>query len=126
MNSINLIGNLTKPIELKYMPGGENKAVAQFTIGVKRPFSADKSDFFNIVVYGKQAENCATYLDKGSKVGINGYLTNRSYEAKDGGKRYITEVIAGNVEFLTPKSEKTQTNSDYSDMEPIEDSDIPF
>lgn len=124
MNSINLIGNLTKPLELKYMPGGDNKAVATFSIGVKRPFTSDKSDFFNIVVYGKQAENCATYLDKGSKVGVNGYVITRSYDHKDGGKRYVTEVIAGNVEFLTPKSGKS--NSDYDDMTPIDNGDLPF
>jgi len=123
MNSINLIGNLTKTPELKYMPGGD-KAVATFSIGVKRPFTTDKSDFFNIVVYGKQAENCSTYLDKGSKVGVNGYLTTRSYDAKDGSKKYITEVIAGNVEFLTPKSEKP--NNDYEDMTPIDNGDLPF
>lgn len=107
-NKAFLSGNLTKAPELRETPNG--KSVATFSLAVKRDYS-EETDFFNIVVWGKQAENCAKYLDKGSKVLVVGQLQNRSYEAKDGSKRSVTEVICDSVEFLTfkEKEEKTET-----------------
>jgi single-strand DNA-binding protein len=110
MNKIELTGRLTRDPDLRYTPN--NRPIAQFTIAVNRRYAKEtdeiKADFFPIVVWGKQGENCKTYLLKGSMVGIIGTLRNRSYE-KDGNTRYITEVIAEEVEFLTPK--KTTDNS---------------
>ena len=106
MNKVMLIGNLTRDVEKRETETG--KAVANFSIAVGRTFS-DETDFFNVTVWEKQAENCAKYLKKGSKVGIIGTLQNRSYEANNGVKRTITEVIAEQVEFLSPKqAEETQ------------------
>lgn len=130
MNNINLIGNLTREPDLKYLPGSE-KAVTKFSLAVQRPFKSDETDFINIVVWGKTAENCATYLKKGSKAGVTGYLQIRQYKNKEGENRYSTEVIASNVEFLTPKNSNQDSNSgsyddSFDDMAPIDDGDIPF
>lgn len=106
MNRTILIGNLVRDVELTETPNGT--AVAKFSIAVSRDYAnADgtrETDFFNITVWRGRAETCAKYLQKGSKVAIVGSLQNRSYEDKDGIKRTITEIVASEVEFLTPKS----------------------
>lgn len=103
MNSAILIGRLTKDPELRYIPS-TGKAVATFSIAVDRPFSGKdgkkQADFFNIVVWGKIAENCANYLAKGRLAAIKGSIQNRSYDAQDGSKRYTTEIVADQVQFL--------------------------
>lgn len=123
MNNISLIGNLTRDPEVRYTQLG--KAVAGFTIAVNRPKAkdADKAevDFIPIVVWGNIGENCGKYLTKGSKVGVSGRLQIRDYEAQDGSKRRIAEVVAQNVEFLTPKN---ATGGQAS--VPPDDDDIPF
>jgi len=129
MNKVVLIGRLTKDLELKYTPGN-GTAVTTITVAVDRQVKKDKpkeADFIPVVIWGKQAEATAQYVSKGKLIGIAGRIQTRSYEAKDGGKRYVTEVIAEDVQFLE-WGEKPQgnSNSDYSDMEPIEDGDIPF
>lgn len=105
MNKAILSGNLTKDLELRETADG--KSVANFTIAVNG--YGDSVNYFSIVVWGNQADNCAKYLKKGSKVGIVGRLQNRSYEANDGSKKYITEVVAEEVEFLTPKQSEETT-----------------
>jgi single-strand DNA-binding protein len=105
MNSIVLVGRLTKDPELKYTQ--EGVAVAQFTLAVDRPFKnkdgSRETDFINIVVYRKQAENCAEYLSKGKMAGVEGRLQIRTYDDKNGQRRWMTEVVANNVSFLSPK-----------------------
>ena len=125
MNKVILIGNLTKDLETRETPSG--KTVANFSIAVNRPFNND-TDFFNITVWDKQAENCAKFLKKGSKVGIVGYLYNRSYEANDGTKRTVTEVNASEVEFLTPKQAEEQVVSVKRERPQLEeiDGNLPF
>ena len=129
MNKVMLIGNLTRDVEKRETETG--KAVANFSIAVGRTFS-DETDFFNVTVWEKQAENCAKYLKKGSKVGIVGTLQNRSYKANDGVKRTITEVIAEQVEFLSPKqAEETQeqvasVTRERPQLEEIDDNQLPF
>ncbi|SDL30216.1 single-stranded DNA-binding protein [Natronincola ferrireducens] len=111
MNSVVLIGRLARDPELRFTASG--KAVATFSIAVNRPFSkTNEADFFNIVVWGKTAENCANYLAKGRLVAIEGRLQSRSYETQTGEKRYITEVVANQVEFLEwgNKENKANTN----------------
>ena len=125
MNSINLVGNLVRDPEMKFLPNS-NTAVSNFTLAVTRPMKSDTTDFINIVVFGKIAENCSTYLKKGSKAGVTGYLTIRKWQTKEGENRYTTEVIANTVEFLTPKGTDSVGGNDYEDMTPIEDGDIPF
>lgn len=104
MNQVNLIGRLTKAPELRYTQ--DNKAVATFTLAVNRGYGENKqADFINIVCWEKQAENVAKYLDKGSLIGLTGRVQTRSYDATDGTKRYATEIVANNVEFLESKKE---------------------
>lgn len=119
MNQVILIGNLGKDPELKMMPNSD-KAVCNFSIAVKRPFAKDKSDWHNIVVWGKTAENCSNYLTKGSKVAVVGYVTNRSW-GEEGNKKFITEVVANEVEFLS-----SVQKSDFNPAAPVDSEDIPF
>lgn len=101
MNKVYLIGNLTKDVELSETSSGIK--VARFTVAVPRKYEKDTTDFFNIVAWRVLADNCANYLKKGSKCAVVGSLQNRSYEASDGTKRYTTEIVADEVEFLTSK-----------------------
>lgn len=107
LNRIVLIGRLTKAPELRYTQSG--KAVCGFTLAVDRPFvgqdGSREADFINIVAWGKQGESCGQYLSKGKLAAVDGRLQIRSYEGNDGRRRYITEVIADSVRFLSPKSE---------------------
>lgn len=109
MNKVFLIGRLTRDPELRYT--GNNTPVATFSLAVNRNFTSAsgerEADFINIVVWRKQAENVKNYLSQGSQVAIDGRIQTRSYDGNDGQKRYITEVIADNVEFL---GSKNQTN----------------
>lgn len=101
MNSIVLLGRTTAPIELKQTPAG--KSVASFSLAVKRPFTKDTTDFFTIQAWGKQAELIAQYVKKGEQICIRGYLTNRTWQDKQGQKRVSTEVIADEVTFVANK-----------------------
>lgn len=140
MNVAVLIGRLTRDPELKYVPS-TGKPVSNFTIAVDRPYTSKSgermTDFFNIVVWGKQAENCANYIAKGRLVGIKGTIENRSYENQNGEKRYITEIIAENVQFLEFATKGNQVNRanvmteeeiDYDDSgyRELEDEEAPF
>lgn len=133
MNSVILIGRLTKEVELRYLAQSE-KPVATFSIAVDRPFSKEKTaDFFRIVVFGKVAENCANYLVKGKLVGVQGRLQNNNYETQSGEKKYTTEVIADKIEFLEwgDKTEKQDKPNDipegFAALEDDDDIDsIPF
>lgn len=149
MNKVVLIGRMTKDAELRFTPGN-GTAVATLTLAVdKRGKEGQKeADFINVVVWGKPAENTANYTAKGSLIGISGRIQTRSYEAKDGTKRYITEVVADEVQFLDKKGTApnqgqnsrpaaTAGNSGYGmmdfntsmyedEMTPIDDGDIPF
>lgn len=106
MNKCIFIGNLSKDIELTTTPNGVS--VARFTIAVSRRFAnADgerEADFINCVAWRNQAENLAKYCGKGDKIAVVGALQNRSYEAQDGTKRHITEIIADEVEFISKKN----------------------
>lgn len=101
MNKIILSGNLTKSIEIRYTANG--LAVANFTIAVKREIKEDETDFINCVAYNKTAELIGKYLDKGSKVLIEGRIQTGSYENKEGKKVYTTDVVVDKVEFLNSK-----------------------
>lgn len=124
MNNIILIGRLTKDPDLRYTQAG--KAVCSFTLAVDRPYSGDKkeADFINIVVWNKVGENCAQYLSKGRKVAVQGRLQIRSYEDNNGQRRYVTEVVAGSVEFL--EFGNKQQNEDFGIEVDLDDADCPF
>ena len=134
MNKVILVGNLTRDPELTETPSGI--AVCRFAIAVSRDYANSEgereTDFFNITVWRGRAENCGKYLKKGNKVAIVGSLQNRSYEDKDGIKRYVTDVIANEVEFLTPKTsggdveESLFERKERPVLEAIDDNQLPF
>ena len=147
MNKVILIGNLTKDPELLETLNGV--AVCKMSIAVNRDYeNADgqrECDFFNVTVWRGRAENCGKYLVKGSKIAIIGTLNNRSYEDKGGIMRYVTDVVASEVEFLTskrvndvdvlpgsdrygkPASNSSEVESDVpAQMESISDKQLPF
>lgn len=104
LNHVVLIGRLTRDPELRYTTS--ETAVANFTIAVDRRVKAGaekEADFIRITVWSKQAENCANYLAKGRLVAVEGRLQVRNYE-KDGQRHTITDVVAENVQFLSPKN----------------------
>ena len=143
MNKVILIGRLTKDPELKYTPG-TGAAVTTITLAVDNynSKSGEKTaDFIPVVIWGKQAENTAQYMVKGSQIAISGRISVRSYDAKDGTKRYVTEVVAdmfNGIQFLTKSGNNNSTsggteNNDVfdgmnfeEDMTPIDDGDMPF
>lgn len=125
MNKVFLIGRATKDPELKYIPS-TGTAVARFSLAVNRDFKTKdgerKADFFNVVAWGKTAEFLANYLGKGRLVAIHGRIENRSYES-DGQKRYMTEIIAENIEILEWGDKKTDEPEGFR---MVDDDDIPF
>lgn len=119
MNKVVLIGRLTKDPELKFTQG-TGTAVCTFTMAVNRRFKKEgqpDADFLPVVVWGKQAESTANYMKKGSLLSVAGRIETRSYEAKDGGRRYITEVVADEVSFLE-FGKKNNNNSSSQDSIP--------
>ena len=124
MNKVFLIGRLTRDPELRYT--SSNLPVATFSLAVNRNFTSQsgerEADFINIVVWRKQAENVKNYLTQGSQVAIDGRIQTRTYDGEDGKKRYITEVIADNVQFLDSKGSRdnnmSSSNNSYSDVRP--------
>lgn len=126
------VGNLTKDPETGATPSGVS--VCKFSIAINRNFTKEDGtrdvDFFNVVTWRNLADNCARFLQKGNKVAIVGKLQNRQYEAQDGTKRNVTEIIAEQVEFLTPKEQgqSTDPQKSLSDLRPIEctPDDLPF
>ena len=129
MNKVILIGNLTKDPEVRTTGNGTN--VCTFTLAVERRFKTSAgektSDFFTIVSWRQLAELCGKYLAKGRKASVVGELQTRSYDAKDGTKRYVTEIVADEIEFLTPRSaQDTAPLPDVSSFEEVVDEDLPF
>ncbi|QIB67989.1 single-stranded DNA-binding protein [Aminipila butyrica] len=102
MNSVVLIGRLTRDPEVRYTPSTQ-MAVASFTLAIDRPTGQGKekqTDFPRITVFGRQAENCERFLTKGRLVGVQGRIQTGSYKNKEGVTVYTTDVVASNVEFL--------------------------
>ena len=136
MNKVILIGRLTKQPEIKQTTNGN--VVANFTIAVdkyNKNESEKTADFIPIVAWGKKAETVGKYLDKGSKVAVGGRIQTRSYDGNDGVRRYITEIFAEDIEFLSYKEKTAQDQSGgfceaeepiYGGFEELEDLDVPF
>ena len=126
-NKVILIGRLVRDAEVKYTQSG--KPVATFTLAVDRPTAkgeAKEADFLPIVAWDKLGETIGTYTQKGSKILVEGRLQVRSYDNKEGKKVYVTEVIAGKVEFLDSKGEAKQEDAGFDDMGQSFSEDIPF
>jgi single-strand DNA-binding protein len=134
MNKAILIGRLTKDPEMRTTTSGINST--SFTVAVSRTYTNQsgerETDFINCVAWRKQAENIAKYCQKGSQVAVEGRIQVRSYDAQDGTKRYVTEVVADNVTFLGGKgnSENFSGNDNYSssksDITTTDVSEDPF
>lgn len=147
MNKVILIGNLANDPELRTTQSGISNCT--FRLAVQRKYANQQgqreADFLNIVCWRQTAELCARYLAKGRKVGIEGTLQTRSYDAQDGSKRYVTEVIAESVEFLSARDDgannggnntnqkRAQQNApaqqaptNHDDFQEVDDDDLPF
>lgn len=134
MNKAILIGRLARDPEVRYTQSG--KAVTSFTLAVDRRVRKDAdaqqtADFIPVVAWNNLAEACGNYLNKGDRAGVEGRMQVRTYEAQDGSKRYVTEVIAENVEFLGTKRAATSDASQTYDGiggvgTPVPDDDIPL
>ena len=114
MNSVNLIGRLTKDVDLRYTQSG--LAVGHFSVAIDRPKKNGQSngaDFPNCVAYGKTAESLANYVHKGEMVGVTGSIRTGSYTKKDGQKVYTTDVAVTSAQFLNPRSNGGQNNNGY-------------
>ena len=107
MNSVQLIGRLTKDLDLKYTQTG--KAVATGTLAVNRRFKnaqgESEADFINIQIWDKGAENLANFTRKGSQIGVNGRIQTRNYENKEGARVYVTEIVVENFTLLESKKD---------------------
>ncbi len=143
MNKCILIGNLTKDPDLKTLPSS-GTSVCNFTVAVTRRFANQQGerevDFIPVVVWRAQAENCAKYLRKGSQVAVWGSIQTRSYEAQDKTRRYVTEIVAEEVKFLSRTVGKGdepggqgapqggKRHEDYESMADMQeiDEDMPF
>lgn len=128
VNKVFIAGNITKDIELRYTSSG--KAVANFTVAVN-DYGSDNASFFRVTVWEKIAENCSKYLSKGSPVFVEGRLVTKSYE-HEGQKKISTEIVAQNVQFVSPpRSEQQSYNpperKEYTTQtEEPDGEDIPF
>ena len=137
MNIITLIGRLTRDVELSYVPN-TGTAKADFALAVPRDFKNKDGerevDFIPVEFMGKNAENIAKYIKKGSQVAVQGNLRIDRYTDKQGNKRTYTKVWGNSIQFLDSKNEKTEKdhNTDFvphfdtSDFQSIEDDDVPF
>lgn len=129
MNNINLIGRLTKDPDCRVLNTGSQ--VATFTLAIDRKFKNQdgtrSADFIPIVAWGKTAELCGKYLEKGQQVGITGRCQTRTYQANDGTNRYVMEVVAEEITFVGSKKEKEQSIDDLAGQyDFIEETDMPF
>ena len=143
VNKVILVGNLGKDPEVRYTQTGS--AVANFSIATSEQWNdrdgkkQERTEWHNIVVWGKQAEHCGQYLSKGRQVYVEGSIRTRSYDDKSGNKRYITEIVAQRIQFLgggggTRLPQQGVDTGGVDDMamggmgggQPPSDDDIPF
>lgn len=132
MNSVNLIGRITKDIEVRYTSGNDPLAVVRFSVAIDR--GKDKNgndrgaDFPNIIAFGRTAENIGKYFAKGDKIGITGHIQTGSYE-KDGRKVYTTDIVCDRFDFCNGQSNAKPApaaQQEYPGYETIDDADVPF
>jgi single-strand DNA-binding protein len=137
VNKVILVGNLGRDPEVRATPSGQS--VCSFSIATTERFTdragqqREQTEWHNVVAWGRQADTCGQYLKKGRQVYVEGKLTTRQYEAKDGtGKRYRTEVVAQRVQFLGGRASAgfdegaPDLNSVPDGPPPVDDEDIPF
>lgn len=134
MNSVQLIGRLTRDPEVRYTDGGAS--IARFSLAVERRFKQENgadADFINIVSFGKTAEFIEKYFHKGMKIALNGRIQTGSYTDKDGKKVYTTDIVAENVEFCESKGTSSNnyapapaSDGDFMNVPDGIDDELPF
>ena len=134
MNSVQLIGRLTRDPEIRYTDGGAS--IARFSLAVERRFKQENgadADFINIVSFGKTAEFIEKYFHKGMKIALNGRIQTGSYTDKDGKKVYTTDIVAENVEFCESKGNSANNDApapasdgDFMSVPDGIDEELPF
>ncbi|MCL2675932.1 MAG: single-stranded DNA-binding protein [Firmicutes bacterium] len=131
MNRVVLVGNLTKDPELTTT--GSGVSLCRFAIAVNRNFTSASgerdADFFNIVAWRNLADNCGKFLAKGKKVAVSGRIENRTVDSGDGNKRYYTDIIADDVEFLSPRGEGGEPMANrvpVTELKPVDSDELPF
>lgn len=134
MNKVILIGRITKDPNLNYATG-TGTAVTRFSLAVTRPFKKDETDFINCIAFGKTGETIAQYLTKGRQLAVTGSIRTGSYDAKDGTKRYTTDIVVDSFEFIGQGNNNNQGNTSQNsfggmnfedEMTPVDDGDMPF
>lgn len=132
MNTVNLIGRLTKDPELKYTPSG--MAICKFTLAVNRDFTNQngerEADFINCTTFKKTAENLSNYQAKGSRIGVVGRIQTGSFEGQDGKRVFTTDVIVDRIEFLDSKNQSNESNQSpqqsYKQAIEVTEDSLPF
>ena len=134
VNKVILVGNLGKDPDVRFTPNG--KAVCKFPLATTDQWTngdgkQERTEWHNIVVWGKQAETCGQYLAKGRQVYIEGSIRTRQYDDKEGNRRYMTEIIAQRVQFLGGRGGEGSRGASAEEAPPAtppagEDDDIPF
>ncbi len=133
VNKVILVGNLGKDPEVRFTPNG--RALAKFPVATTERWTdqdgtkQERTEWHNVVVWGKQAETCGQYLSKGRQVFVEGSIRSRQYDDKDGNKRYITEIVARDVRFLgggRGGQEAAVQVPAGEDAGPAPEDDIPF
>lgn len=130
VNKVILIGNLGRDPELRYLPSGQ--AVVKFSLATgakwkdKNGQLQERTDWHNIVAFGRQGEICNEYLKKGSPVYVEGRIQTRSWEDKDGNKKYMTEIVAQSINLLGRKGEPEEEVPEEVEETKTEDEDLPF
>jgi single-strand DNA-binding protein len=134
VNRVILVGNLGKDPEVRFTPNG--RAVAKFPVATSERWTdqegnkQERTEWHNVVVWGKQAETCGQYLAKGRQVFVEGSIRSRQYDDKEGNKRYITEIVARDVRFLggggRGATESAAVSAPVGEDAGPTDDDIPF
>ena len=138
MNKVVLIGRMVADPELNFQ-ANSGMAICRFRLAVTRPFKKDETDFINCIAFGKTGETIAQYLTKGRQLAVTGSIRTGSYDAKDGTKRYTTDIVVDSFEFIgSSKNDNQGSNNSFNqdsnfgnmsfedEMVPVDDGDMPF
>ena len=136
MNKVVLIGRMVADPELNFQ-ANSGMAICRFRLAVTRPFKKDETDFINCIAFNKRAETIAQYLTKGRQLAVTGSIRTGSYDAKDGTKRYTTDIVVDSFEFIGSNKNDNQGSNSLNqdnfggmnfedDMTPVDDGDMPF
>ena len=118
MNTVILMGRLTRDPEIRYSQGNDQMAIARYTLAVDRRFNRNgdqTADFINCVAWNKTADLMTQYLHKGSLIGLEGRIQTRFYDNQQGQRVYVTEVVAESVQFLEPKNAQSNYSAGSQD-----------